>query len=91
MRNSKQIKIVDMEWNSDLAGFILTLNDNRKVQIQFDDRLRADYGTNYPIIDKQNCYGLAITDDEEEQIEEYILTNKTIRAKAEELDAEAEG
>lgn len=83
------MKIQSLIWNSDLVGYVITLNDNRIVQVQFElneNALHGDYNTYSACIDKQNDYSLDLTDEEEEFIIDYIKNNKEIRNKEIELN-----
>lgn len=62
------MNIAKFEWNEYLVGFVATLDDGRKVQVQFEkeqNRLHADFGTYSAVIDKENDYGLNLSDEEE--------------------------
>ena len=75
--------IKDVEYNDDLKGFVITLNDDRIVQVQFDketNRLSADYNRWFPEIYEE--YSAEITEEEEKE----ILKHKDIIAHAYELD-----
>ena len=70
--------IKSSEFNSALFGFEMTLNDGRIVQVQFNkeqNRLDADYGSYFPVIDKENEYGLNLSEEEENEINEYLRLN----------------
>ena len=87
-----KIEVSEVEYNDDLNGFIVELKDGRIVQVQFEkenNRLDADYGTYFAVIDKENNYGLDLSEDEEAQFKEWMLSNKTIQNKVKELDAES--
>lgn len=81
MKNKIKDKIKDVEWNEGLDGWIITLTDNREIQIQYrkiQNKLDENYYEYLPHIDKENEYGLNITEEEEKEINEYIFTNKQI-------------
>lgn len=85
----KKDLIKDVEYNNDLFGFILTLKNDKIVQIQFTletNRLHADYNTHYAHIDRQNDYGLDITEDEESVINDFIRYSAEIQNKCIEFD-----
>ena len=87
-----KIEVSEVEYNDDLNGFIVELKDGRIVQVQFEkesNRLEADYGTYFAVIDKENNYGLDLSDEEEELFYEWMSNNKDIQDKIKELDAEA--
>lgn len=94
MNNTINHELVkDIEYNDDLKGFILTLHDNRTVQVQYDlctDRLNADYGTYSPSIDYCNGYDLDLNEEETDIIKEFIRENKEIQDKSIEIEEEAE-
>lgn len=88
----EKIEVVDVEYNDDLNGYIVELKDGRIVQVQFEretNRLHADYNTYFAFIDKENDYGLDLSDEEEELFYEWMLNNKDIQDKIKELDAES--
>lgn len=87
MEVSKQIKSV--EYNDDLYGFVVELNDGRIVQVQYrkeSNRLDADYGLHFPHIDRENDYGLNLSESEEELFKDWMDEDKQIQAKAKEFD-----
>jgi hypothetical protein len=78
-----------IEWNDELVGFCAELSNGKAVQIQFDietNRLHADYNRYTAVIDKQNEYGLDLTDEEEQQVLVLLRTNSEIKSKELELD-----
>lgn len=79
--------IKSIEYNNDLAGFILTLQDDRTVQVQYCDRFVAA-GDYRPEIDTDNDYGLDLNDDEYKFINQFIATDKKIMAQAKEFNKE---
>lgn len=84
------IEVSEVEYNDDLNGFIVELKDGRIVQVQFEketNRLDADYDTYFAVIDKENDYGLNLSDDEEDQFKEWMLSSIDIQNKIKELDA----
>jgi len=89
------MEIKSIERNDDLQGFIVTLSNNKIVQVQFElntNKLDADYNTHYPIIDKVNEYGYDLTEAEAEDFEAWLCAqwakrDTEIRNYAEELDA----
>ena len=86
------IEVADVEYNDGLNGYIVELKDGRIVQVQFEretNRLHADFGTYFAVIDKENDYGLDLSDEEEELFYEWMLNNKDIQDKIKELDAES--
>ena len=86
------IEVADVEYNDGLNGYIVELKDGRIVQVQFEretNRLHADYNTYFAVIDKENNYGLDLSDEEEELFYEWMSNNKNIQDKIKELDAEA--
>ena len=86
------IEVADVEYNDGLNGYIVELKDGRIVQVQFEretNRLHADYNTYFAFIDKENDYGLDLSDEEEELFYEWMLNNKDIQDKIKELDAES--
>lgn len=87
----EKIEVSEVEYNDDLNGFVVELKDGRIVQVQFEresNRLDADYGTYFAVIDKENEYGLDLSEDEEDQFKEWMLSNVDIQNKIKELDAE---
>ena len=87
-----KIEVSEVEYNDDLNGFVVELKDGRIVQVQFEkesNRLDADFGTYFAVIDKENNYGLDLSDEEEELFYEWMSNNKDIQDKIKELDAEA--
>ena len=85
-----KIEVAEVGYNDDLNGFIVELKDGRIVQVQFEkesNRLHADYGTYFAVIDKENNYGLDLSEDEEELFYEWMSNNKDIQDKIKELDA----
>ena len=88
----EKIEVADVEYNDGLNGYIVELKDGRIVQVQFEretNRLHADYNTYFAFIDKENDYGLDLSDEEEELFYEWMLNNKDIQDKIKELDAES--
>lgn len=86
------IEVSEVEYNDDLNGFVVELKDGRIVQVQFEkesNRLDADFGTYFAVIDRENDYGLDLSDDEEDQFKEWMLSNNQIQTKIKELDAKA--
>ena len=98
LKEVNKMEIKSIERNDDLQGFIVTLSNNKIVQIQYElntNRLDADHNTHYPVIDKQNDYGYNLTAREEEKFEawmhaQWIKTGTQIREYAEELDSKYE-
>ena len=87
-----KIEVSEVEYNDDLHGFVVELKDGRIVQVQFEkesNRLDADFGTYFAVIDRENDYGLDLSDEEEELFYEWMSNNKDIQDKIKELDAEA--
>ena len=87
-----KIEVSEVEYNDDLNGFVVELKDGRIVQVQFEkesNRLDADFGTYFAVIDRENNYGLDLSDEEEELFYEWMSNNKDIQDKIKELDAEA--
>ena len=87
-----KIEVSEVEYNDDLNGFVVELKDGRIVQVQFEkesNRLDADFGTYFAVIDKENNYGLDLSDEEEELFYDWLRNNKVIQDKIKELDAEA--
>lgn len=85
------IEVSEVEYNDDLNGFVVKLKDGRIVQVQFEkeiNRLHADYGTYFEVVDKENDYGLNLSDDEENQFKEWMLSSIDIQNKVKELNAE---
>ena len=88
----EKIEVSEVEYNDGLNGYIVELKDGRIVQVQFEretNRLHADHGTYFAVIDKENNYGLDLSDEEEDQFREWMLSNKQIQTKIKELDAES--
>ena len=86
----EKIEVADVEYNDGLNGFVVELKDGRIVQVQFEretNRLHADYNTYFAFIDKENDYGLDLSDEEEELFYEWMSNNKDIQDKIKELDA----
>ena len=91
IKTEEKIEVSEVEYNDDLNGFVVELKDGRTVQVQFEketNRLHADYGTYFAIIDKENDYGLNLSDSEEDQFKEWVLSSTDIQNKIKELDAE---
>ncbi|MDO7202813.1 hypothetical protein Q5M62_18175 [Acinetobacter baumannii] len=85
------IEVSEVEYNDDLNGFVVELKDGRIVQVQFEretNRLDADFGTYYAVIDRENDYGLDLSDKEEAQFYEWMSNNKDVQNKVKELNAE---
>ena len=88
----EKIEVSEVEYNDGLNGYIVELKDGRIVQVQFEkenNRLDADYGTYFAVIDKENNYGLDLSDEEEELFYDWLRSNEVIQAKIKELDAES--
>ena len=88
----EKIEVSEVEYNDGLNGYIVELKDGRIVQVQFEretNRLHADYNTYFAFIDKENDYGLDLSDEEEELFYEWMSNNKDIQDKIKELDAES--
>ena len=86
------IEVADVEYNDGLNGYIVELKDGRIVQVQFEretNRLHADHGTYFAVIDKEYNYGLDLSDEEEELFYDWMSNNKDIQDKIKELDAES--
>ena len=86
----EKIEVADVEYNDGLNGYIVELKDGRIVQVQFEretNRLHADFGTYFAVIDKENDYGLDLSDEEGELFYEWMSNNKDIQDKIKELDA----
>ena len=86
----EKIEVADVEYNDGLNGFVVELKDGRIVQVQFEretNRLHADYNTYFAFIDKENDYGLDLSDEEEDLFYEWMSNNKDIQDKIKELDA----
>jgi hypothetical protein len=77
----KTLSIASAVYSDDLVGYQLTLTDGRFVQIQFErqtNRLHAAHGELYMVIDKENEYGLNLTDDECDQVLAWARLNLSI-------------
>ncbi len=88
----EKIEVADVEYNDGLNGYIVELKDGRIVQVQFEretNRLHADHGTYFAVIDKENNYGLDLSDEEEELFYDWLRNNEVIQDKIKELDAES--
>ena len=88
----EKIEVADVEYNDGLNGYIVELKDGRIVQVQFEretNRLHANYNTYFAFIDRENDYGLDLSDEEEELFYEWMSNNKDIQDKIKELDAES--
>lgn len=88
----EKIEVADVEYNDGLNGYIVELKDGRIVQVQFEretNRLHADYNTYFAFIDRENDYGLDLSDEEEELFYDWLRNNKDIQDKIKELDAES--
>ncbi len=86
------IEVADVEYNDGLNGYIVELKDGRIVQVQFEretNRLHADYNTYFAFIDRENDYGLDLSDEEEELFYDWLRNNEVIQDKIKELDAES--
>ena len=84
------MKVKSSEYNDDLKGFIVTLEDGRTVQVQFfkvGGTLDADNGLHFPLIDRENDYGLSLTEEEEAEFWEWMHNEPAILAKACEFDS----
>lgn len=80
-----------LEWNDELNGFVIELSNGKTLQVQFDkeqNRLHGGFGLCFPHIDRENDYGLDLTDDEEEQVIELINQSEIIKEKGLELENE---
>lgn len=85
------MNIKSSEYNDDLVGFVVELENGKTVQVQFEREtnvLHADYSTFSPVIDRDNEYGLDLTEEEEEAFIAWMKKDKAILAKAEELENE---
>jgi len=85
------MNVKSSEYNDDLVGFVVELENGKTVQVQFEretNALHADYNTFSPVIDRDNEYGLNLTDEEEEAFVAWMKKDKAILAKAEELESE---
>ena len=86
----EKIEVSEVEYNDGLNGYIVELKDGRIVQVQFEretNRLHADYNTYFAFIDKENDYGLDLSDEEEELFYDWLRNNEVIQDKIKELDA----
>ncbi len=84
------LKIVDIEYISEVYTFVVTLENNRTVQVQFErekNRLHADYNKHFAHIDRCNVYGYDLNELEEELFNDWIDTCKTIQDVVKELDS----
>lgn len=87
------LKIKDVDYVDEAYTFVVTLGDDRIVQVQFEretNRLHADYNTHFAHIDRQNNYGLNLNEQEEELFNDWIITCKAIQDVVKELDAQYE-
>lgn len=80
--------IKSQKWNSDAIGFVLTLNDNREICVQYeiqDNPINFSNGYPgdiFPIIERSACSDNAdLSTDEHEMFLEYIKNNKEIQDK----------
>ena len=86
------IEVSEVEYNDGLNGYIVELKDGRIVQVQFEketNRLDADFGTYFAVIDRENDYGLDLSDEEEGLFYDWLRNNEVIQDKIKELDAES--
>ena len=84
------LKIIDVEYVEEAFTFVVTLQNNRTVQVQFEretNRLHADYNTHFAHIDRDNEYGYDLNELEEELFIDWIKTCKEIQDVVKELDA----
>ena len=84
----EKIEVAEVEYNDDLNGFVVELKDGRIVQVQFEkesNRLDADFGDYFAVIDKENEYGLDLSDEEEDRFKEWMLSNNQIQSKINEF------
>ena len=83
------IKIFDIEYIEDIKTVVVTLENNRTVQVQFEreaNRLHADYYTYFAHIDHCSNYSYDLNEEEEEEFNEWIKTCETIQNVIKELD-----
>lgn len=87
------LKIIDVDYVEEVMTFVVQLENNRMVQVQFEretDRLNADYNTHFAHIDRSNEYGYDLNELEEELFNDWIHTCKEIQDVVKELDARYE-
>ena len=87
------LKITDVEYIDEVYTFVVTLDGNRTVQVQFEretNRLHADHNTHTAHIDRENEYGYDLNDLEEALFSDWILTCKQIQDVIKDLDAQYE-
>lgn len=80
--------ITKKEWNDDLVGYCCETDNGTYFQVQFEketNRLHADFGEYYPILDTDNEYGLNLTVEEIELVKKLISKDKEFLNKAESL------
>lgn len=84
------LKIIDVDYIEEVKTFVVTLENNRTVQVQFEretNRLHADYNTHFAHIDRCNEYGYDLNELEEELFNDWIDTCKQIQDVVKDLDA----
>ena len=77
------IKFKNVEFNEYLNGFVVTLSDERIVQVQFEieeNCLSADFGMYSALIDETNDYGLDLSDEEKEMFLVELKNNKEVKS-----------
>jgi len=81
--------IASYEYNDDLMGFVVTFKSGIIAQTQFDkekNRLHADFGEwclgRYDEYDEGE-----LTEEEEEELHDFIKNNEDVKAKDEELNS----
>ena len=82
------MEITKKEWNDDLVGYCCELDNGKYFQVQFEkeqNRLHADFGEYYPILDTENQYDIDLTENEIETVRSLISKDKEFLIKAEEL------
>ncbi|QIC72067.1 MULTISPECIES: hypothetical protein [Acinetobacter] len=87
------LKIIDVDYVEEVMTFVVTLENNRTVQVQFKretNRLHADYNTHLAHIDRCNVYGYDLSKVEEELFNDWISTCKAIQDVVKELDSQYE-
>ena len=85
-----ELKIIDVDYVEEVKTFVVTLENNRTVQVQFEretNRLHADYNTHFAHIDRCNEYDYDLNELEEELFNDWIDACKQIQDVVKELDA----
>lgn len=83
------LEIKHIEWNEGLCGFVITIQDDRIVQVQFDkitDGMDGRFGQYRAHVDTVNDYVYDLTDLERELFDDWLRVSDIILNEEDELE-----